>query len=43
MAGLPLLIFFWGGRGGIGEIAHLAQNNVVLRKSFFLTVGRGLN
>ena len=34
---------FLGGEGGMGGIAHLAQNNVVLRKSLFLTVGRGLN
>jgi len=31
--------WLWGGGGG--GIANLAQNNVALRKSFFLTVGTG--
>ena len=32
MAGLPLLIFFFGGGG---EVAHLTHNNVALQKYLF--------
>ena len=42
MAGLPLLTFCGGG-GVQGEVPHLTQNNVALQRSFFVTVGTGLN